>query len=230
MKTPEEPPKPLKVIDFKVGLQKTKPKEKFPEAQNASKKEVVDFDEGWRKLRLDKENLAAADKHFQNGQDTDEWEDARDEYLMALRYNPKHLYASIGLAAIYSKSPGKDFKKAEIYYKRAIELRPNLTLLYLDLGTLYFRAGEFDLAEANYLLALKGEPESLDAKYNLGVVYYTKNDYHKALKYYESYKRSLSPGEKEDMEKVKNWIAECKKRLPQEVVADSNKDKDNEPK
>jgi tetratricopeptide (TPR) repeat protein len=77
------------------------------------------------------------------------------------------------------------YEEAEAAYRRALELDPSMSTAYTNLGNLFFRRGEMDMAEKMYIRAIKideGQPEAL---YNLGFLYHDQGDLARALIHFE---------------------------------------------
>ncbi|MDY7034894.1 MAG: tetratricopeptide repeat protein [Thermodesulfobacteriota bacterium] len=68
----------------------------------------------------------------------------------------------------------KDYKKAKFYYKKALQIKPDLHLAFNGLASIYYKEGENDLADRYLHRALKANPGDLRANYNMGL-YLLKN-------------------------------------------------------
>ena len=69
-------------------------------------------------------------------------------------------------------------------YERAIELDPQSTGAFVNLGTIYFNARQFAAAEKYYRMALEADPEYPLAHFNLGNLYDERGDRARALQHY----------------------------------------------
>lgn len=71
-------------------------------------------------------------------------------------------------------------------YEKAIGLDPTSAGAWVNLGTLYFNARQFNRAESYYRKALDADPNYALAHFNIGNLYDEKGDYDRALQYYRS--------------------------------------------
>lgn len=105
------------------------------------------------------------------------------------------------LGKIYAKK--KDFEKAHFFYERSIELNPDYSPLYNDMAAMYDMEGKGSLA-FNYLVkAVKLQPNSIMANYNLGLAYLRKRDPDKAIYHL---KKLLNRHDKLIMDRVPLYI------------------------
>jgi tetratricopeptide (TPR) repeat protein len=65
----------------------------------------------------------------------------------------------------------KQYKQAEVYFKKAIEVEPTLSNAYNDLGIIFYNTKRYDEAIINYKKAIELNPNYLNAYNNLGKVY-----------------------------------------------------------
>ena len=93
----------------------------------------------------------------------------------------------------------KKYKKAILYYKKTIELRPNDAHAYNNLGNAYKEIGNYNDAINAYNNAIKYKPDYSSAHYNLGIVYQKDNDFDTALKSYKKAARLAHSG-------VQKWL------------------------
>lgn len=82
----------------------------------------------------------------------------------------------------------KLYDEAEIQYKKAIELYPNLSDTHNNLGLLYYEQKKYLEAEAEYKKAMEINPKHKGAHFNLGILYKELKQYKKAE---ESLKKSI---------------------------------------
>jgi tetratricopeptide (TPR) repeat protein len=85
----------------------------------------------------------------------------------ALLKDKSHLYLLLGLANSLKGSYGA----AEEYYRKTIELNPNVDLVYFYLGALYEKQGKRESAKKEFYRALKINPKNADACNYLGYMY-----------------------------------------------------------
>ena len=94
---------------------------------------------------------------------------AKEEYDIALQINPN--YSSplndLGLMAM---EEGR-LKEAESYFRSGLKIQPD-EIFNTNLGTLFMRKKQYQLAEEYLLKALALNPEYSDAHNNLGIVYH----------------------------------------------------------
>ena len=94
----------------------------------------------------------------------------------ALNIDPDYAAAHAGKCAVYAHgySDVDDvtfIELAKTSCAEALELNPNLDVVYTALGELYQTTGRYDDAERAYLQALQNNPNSVDALTGLGDVY-----------------------------------------------------------
>lgn len=85
----------------------------------------------------------------------------KDDEVAALFYNNR---------AMELMADGQT-KDAFLYLKRALDFQPNANFVWSNLGTLYRRQGQMELAEAVYLKALSIHPSDLTVLNNLAGIY-----------------------------------------------------------
>lgn len=71
------------------------------------------------------------------------------------------------------------------FFKKAIELNPNMEAPHLELGRIYYIKRQYDLEIKEYQEVLKVNPQNTDALFYLAQAYETKSLYHLAIKEYE---------------------------------------------
>lgn len=103
---------------------------------------------------------------------------------LGLKIEPenKHLWASLGnrlydLSLFYAAHD--DLEKANKYiteatapYLKALEIDPTMIEVRVDLGTAFFYAGQYDLAEEHFKKAVSDEPTFINGLVNYGVFLY----------------------------------------------------------
>ena len=70
-------------------------------------------------------------------------------------------------------------------YRRALHLDPMCDEAMANLGRIYFRAGDLDLAETWWMRAVQTNRRAVDAYYNLGYLLLVKEDYRAAITQFE---------------------------------------------
>ena len=107
--------------------------------------------------------------------DTGQLENAAAEYAAAIRLQPNHHDAYLGLGSVHARL-GKP-AQAEGFYLKAITAKKaaaggrDFALARLNLGELYGKSSRFEEAIRQFDLALKSDPSLSLAHYNLGVAY-----------------------------------------------------------
>lgn len=86
-----------------------------------------------------------------------QYQRAIKEFNLALKKNPEHHGAYLGLAITYMQM--KNNERALEYFNKTIKIKPDLAVAYADRGILYDRMGEHEKALADYKKALKLNPE-----------------------------------------------------------------------
>ncbi len=111
---------------------------------------------------------------------------AQEKYLKVLQLKPDFAEAYNGLGAIFTRT--KDFDKAITAFQKALALGPydiatkqNLVNVYCSLGNHYLRQGRYKDASANYLAAIKIQPDSSQAYNGLGAFFTRIGNFDKAL-------------------------------------------------
>lgn len=85
----------------------------------------------------------------------------KDDEVAALFYNNR---------AMELMADGQT-KEAFLYLKRALDFQPNANFIWSNLGTLYRRQGQMEVAEAVYLKALSIDPSDLTLLNNMAGIY-----------------------------------------------------------
>lgn len=92
------------------------------------------------------------------------------------------------------------YDEAIKYYTKALDIRPENVNIRTDMGTCYRRIGRPDRAVEEYKKSLTFQPEHTNTLANLGIVLaYDINDIDGAVKTWEKYLQSASPGRRTDM-------------------------------
>jgi tetratricopeptide (TPR) repeat protein len=79
----------------------------------------------------------------------------------------------------------KDMTQAEVNYKKAIEINPNVAGFHSSLAIFYIRQNRAEKAIEEYNAALQKDPNSLPALMGVGTIYDTQKKYDKAKEYYQ---------------------------------------------
>jgi tetratricopeptide (TPR) repeat protein len=108
-------------------------------------------------------------------------------------------------------------------YRKAIELDPGSAGALVNLGTIYFNARDFNLAERYYVLATEADPEYALAHFDLGNLCDERGERARALEYYQAALRIapnyadahynialLYQGSQQAMKAVRHWMAYLK--------------------
>ena len=98
-----------------------------------------------------------------------------------------------------------DIDNALVFYQKAVEIDPQYSVVYNDLGVLFDAKGMIDRAEENYLKAIAIQPNFLSPYTNLAILYETKRDLNKAAFYW---KKRAELGHPDDL-----WTQRAKRRL-----------------
>jgi len=167
---------------------------------------LIDFDpEAWNYLGI---------AYWRKGED----QKALEHYRKALSLDDTNAMVSSNLGALYlsifmrTRERETHFQSME-YFKKAIELDPDLALAYRGLGVGYRVAGKAREAITIWEKALELSPDDDFLVYNLGKAYLETGSKSQALKYFEKYllikKNTISPEERSEIETL---IQECKIR------------------
>lgn len=111
-----------------------------------------------------------------------DFDKAKEQFLLAIKLDSLFPNAYLGLANVYRDS--RQYKEAEINYKKGISLAPGYTLIYNNLGLLYHDMRRYEDAEEYYLKAMQIDSTYGDLYYNLGRVYANTQRNEKAKEYY----------------------------------------------
>jgi len=78
-----------------------------------------------------------------------------------------------------------NYKNAFTFWRKSQRENPSSGVPHNNLGTVLFLANKLDLAENEFLTAIKKEPSESAPVYNLGKLYFTRRDYNKAENFYD---------------------------------------------
>lgn len=90
------------------------------------------------------------------------------------------------MAIVFQRPEFKD--KMLEFYQNLLLRNPEQADIHNNLGNAYFAKGDLELAEKEYLIALKLNPKSTEIWNNLGVVYYNKKKFSEAI---ECFKKAI---------------------------------------
>jgi len=122
--------------------------------------------------------------------------------------NPKLSIIQVYLGDIASSKGYTNL--AEHYYKQAIAINTYNYFALNRLALLHRKAGQFDLAESNYRLALMSWPDFAPAHLNLGILLdLYLGDKSEALEHYEKYQVLTNSQSRQ----VNGWIADISRQL-----------------
>lgn len=102
------------------------------------------------------ERWQKADTYFRRGvilASKQEWEEAIVEYKLALKFDPKHYWAYLGLATALWETDQQE--EAKTFLRRAIDLQPNRKNAYQQLGEYYQAEGNQTEARVMFLKVLR---------------------------------------------------------------------------
>ncbi|MEH2000526.1 MAG: tetratricopeptide repeat protein [Nostoc sp.] len=94
-------------------------------------------------------------------------------------------YADLNQQFALSRERQGDFKIAELYYRHAIALQPDLVQAYNYLGEVLQKQGRFNHAFKAYEEAIKIQPDYPYTYHNLGYYYEQKGEFDEAIRAYE---------------------------------------------
>ena len=103
---------------------------------------------------------------------------AEEYYVMAIKEDPKSLFARVEVGWFYFGE--KQYDKALIQFQKYQELKPQDPAGFANLGRFYVLIQEFDKAEAHYQKAIEMQPKYVEAWYRLGSIYARKGEEAKA--------------------------------------------------
>ncbi len=115
--------------------------------------------------------------------------DAKEKYQKALKLSPKYSTTLNNLGMLLLQE--KNFKKAEGYFKKAIEINESATYL-ANLGHVYANQNEFSLAEQQYIKAIGKDGSSLMGYKSLASLYQFTRNYKNSAEIWEHIVNELS--------------------------------------
>ncbi|MEH2091296.1 tetratricopeptide repeat protein [Nostoc sp.] len=94
-------------------------------------------------------------------------------------------YAELNEQFALARQQAGDFKIAELYYRQAIALQPDLVSSHTNLGEVLQKQGRFNDAIDSYQQAIKIKPDYHYAYHNLGYLFQEKGKFAEAIEVYE---------------------------------------------
>lgn len=111
-------------------------------------------------------------------------------YESAVRSVPNSFFVQRGIANVYHRM--KDYDKAEIHYRKSLDLNPGSVETLVNTGINFKRKGNLDSAEFYFLRALRINPAHSTTYNNLGNLYLQKGNFISA-EYYLSKAVEINP-------------------------------------
>lgn len=127
---------------------------------------------------------------------TEQYEQAKDLYLDALRDNPQEVWAYIGLALYYSKVE-RNYKQAEQLLVRAIELEPGDARAHNNLAAVYMAGERYTDAVKHMEKALLHDPGNPNAHFGRVMAYLAKGAHRQAKNALDVFARAADPTDAE---------------------------------
>jgi tetratricopeptide (TPR) repeat protein len=116
---------------------------------------------------------------------------ALNYYLKAYQIDSSSYGLCNNIANIYSGS--NDYDMAEIFYNRALELKPDYARALNNLANINYKKGNLKTAQDLYLKAIGSDKNFAEPYLNLGHLYYSTGYYEDAAESYRKYLQ-LDPG------------------------------------
>jgi cytochrome c-type biogenesis protein CcmH/NrfG len=124
-----------------------------------------------------------------------------------LKRNPKNLSAWAQLGDLYFDT--NQPREAIEAYSQYLAIKPDNADVRTDMGIMYRKLGDFDLAIQEFRLAAKSDPKHINSRYNIGIVLlHDKQDIKGAIKAWEEYLK-VDPGS-ERAERVKAQMSKLR--------------------
>lgn len=134
----------------------------------------------------DTANYRRAHEYFLEGKELFNggfYKDARSYYLQAIATEPNFPEAQYGLAM--ADIILDLYIEAETALKKTLELEPEWEFVHGELGTVYYKKGEYGAAAVELSDALEYDPDDAVARYMLAKTYWRLGKYDKAVGEYE---------------------------------------------
>ena len=114
-----------------------------------------------------------------------EWRNPIVFYSQILQYAPSSYRVINNLGKAYAETGNRQM--AEVTYRKAINLFPDVSVAYHNLANLYKNDGKEEIAEQYYKTAIKIDPEFVYSYNALAEMYLEKQKYHEARQILEEY-------------------------------------------
>ncbi|WP_208107105.1 tetratricopeptide repeat protein [Halanaerobium congolense] len=112
----------------------------------------------------------------------------------------------------------EEIRSSITYFKKAIEINPDLVVVYNNLGSAYYRLSKYDKAIENFKKVIDKESNYAKAYFNIAASYYHKGNLLTAYKYY---RKSKSIDEEYVVERLENPETKAKIKKESEKRGDS---------
>tara|TARA_Y100000768_G_scaffold367144_1_gene329961 strand:- start:757 stop:2136 length:1380 start_codon:yes stop_codon:yes gene_type:complete len=89
------------------------------------------------------------------------------------------------LKLAFQKQKEKQFYEAIVHYESVIKIDPSIVFAYYNLGLIYEKLNNPELAKKNYKSAIEIEPLFIYSYNNMGIIYQKAGQKEKAIKYFE---------------------------------------------
>ncbi len=145
----------------------------------------------WSDVIKKSPQIASAHNNLGNVfKETNQIDEAMEEYKKAVRIDPENAKAHFNLASLYQEQG--NMNDAVLHYREAIRIKPDLEEAYNNLGNILVKEGRFEEALKEYKKAIKISPDYFPANLNLGVIYYKTGQLPESIRYFEK-ALSLNP-------------------------------------
>jgi tetratricopeptide (TPR) repeat protein len=136
-----------------------------------------------------KSQREAAERWFQKGLELEQTgapiEQAIEAYETATKLDPTSAGAFVNLGTIFFNA--KVWKKAEQYYRRALDIDADYPLAHFNIANLYDELGDDGKATRHYAAAVRLNPQYADAHYNLALLYQGSGKVMEAVRHWQIY-------------------------------------------
>lgn len=137
-----------------------------------------------RVLEKNPENLVARINKAQLDLDQKNYMAALENLRWVVQQKPDYFEAYRLLAQAHEGLG--DYGQAVIYYRKALEISPQDSVLLIGYGNVWRHVGDLDRAQKAYEMARTQSPENAMIRYNLASVYNLKNQYEASLAEYKA--------------------------------------------
>ncbi len=164
-----------KKVERAKRKQKTQKKKALSELKRLSDQKQTAL----RNLGSINELMKKADQDVVQGRD----DEALKTLIQVLSLDDHHRMGNELLAGVYMRS--ENYKKAEILYKKLVELYPLAADYHALLGSTYLERRQFKAATTHYQQALQLDKNNYKRFVDLGQISHLRRDYHDALEMFE---------------------------------------------